>query len=258
MLKKVLIKQIFFLCFLLIPWLAAAVTPPVPATPPGQIVDLANIIDNSLQQQLVRSLRELTDKTGTQMVILTISSLDGQDINSFSLQTAEQWKLGQKDKDNGLLLSVSLQDKKYRFETGYGLESVLPDSLLGSIARNNLVPWFKKGEYGTGIASASREIITILGEQHQVAIESSGELPQPVKAEDSSGGIPMIFVLMVIAFIIFAKSRSMNKRSRGPGMVIFPGGWGSGGGFGGGGGGFGGGFSGGGGGFGGGGASGGW
>lgn len=253
MLKNLLIR----FCFLLLltaPAPLFAVTPPVPAVPPGQVVDLAGIIDTEQEQQLVNLLHELEQKTTVQMVILTITSLDGEDINSFSLKTAEQWQLGRKENDNGLLLTVAREDKKYRFETGYGLESVLSDSLLGSIGRKALVPNFKQGNYGQGIVTAAKRVIDVLGVIYQVEITGKEQLPVVQKKNNSPVPNPVVFLPMLIVIIIIIIVRTRNRKSGGGAPVIFPVGWGSGGGFGGGGGGFGGG----GGGFGGGGASGGW
>ena len=247
-----------FLFFLLaVPSSGLAVTPPIPARPPGQVIDLAEIIDSGQKEQLRRILHELEQKTSIQMVILTLTSLDGEDINSVSLQTAEQWKLGQKDKDNGLLFTVALQDKRYRFETGYGLEALLPDSLLGTIGRQTLVPYFKQGNYGQGIAAATGAIIDILANHYQIEITGRDQLPQAQSHKNSSAASVMVLFLMLLLFAIVAIAQKRNRKSSaGVAPIIFPMGWGSGGGFGGGG--FGGGFGGGGGGFGGGGVSGGW
>ena len=252
MLKNLLIR--FFLLLLTTPAPLFAVTPPVPAVPREQVVDLAGIIDTEQEQKLVKLLRELEQKTTVQMVILTITSLDGEDINSFSLKTAEQWQLGQKENDNGLLLTVAREDKKYRFETGYGLESVLSDSLLGSIGRKALVPNFKQGNYGQGIGAATRQIIDVIAMLYQVEITGKDELPVVQKKNDSPVAKLIVILPMLIMFIIIVIVRRRNRKSGGEAPVIFPVGWQSGGGFGGGIGGFGGG----GGGFGGGGASGGW
>ena len=73
------------------------------------------------------------------MVVLSINSLEGEPIEKFSLTTAEKWALGQKGKDNGVLITIAVQDRKYRIEVGYGLEAVLPDSLVGSIGRKCFV-----------------------------------------------------------------------------------------------------------------------
>lgn len=252
---KTLLPKLFLVLLLAVPARLFAVTPPVPSVPPGQVVDLASILEPGQKQQLAAILHDLERKTSVQMVILTITSLDGEDINSFSLKIAEQWKLGQKEKDNGLLLTVALDDRKYRFETGYGLESVLPDSLLGTIGRQSLVPYFKQGNYGQGIAAATGTIIDILARHYQVEITGSETLDRAVDRNESPGANLVIFFIMVIMFIIIVNARRKNRRTPGTGPVIYPGGWGSGGGFSGG---FGGGFGGGGGGFGGGGASGGW
>lgn len=237
---------------------AWAVTPPIPDRPPGHVVDLAKVIDPTVKQQLDQVLRELEQKTTAQVVVLTITSLENEDINTVTLRTAEKWQLGQKNKDNGLLFTVALQDRKYRFETGYGLESVLPDSLLGTLGRKTLVPSFRQGDYGRGIAATTGEIVQILARHYGVEITGSEQLPQPIAGNNQQGGSFAVFFIMVVMLIIIVNARRKNRRSPGVGPIIFPGGWGTGGGFGGGGGGFGGGFGGGGGGFGGGGASGGW
>jgi uncharacterized protein len=190
------------------PVLLRAATPPVPSSPPERVVDLAGIIEPALEGQLVVALRELEDKTTAQMVILTVTSLDGEAIEPFSLHVAEQWKPGQKGKDNGLLLTVALKERKYRFETGYGLESVLPDSLLGSIGREKMVPFFKEGKYGEGIAAATKEVLAVLAKNYQVQLGSGIQLKvkalpavRPDRSEDAKyilffiGGFILIFIV---------------------------------------------------------------
>ena len=256
-------NRFLFCCLLLLGLLAVAppvvraVTPPVPDNPPGHVVDLAGVIPSRQQQELEGLLTTLDQKTSAQMVILTIDSLDGRDINSFSLQTAEKWKIGQKEKDNGLLFVVAIRDRKYRFEVGYGLESVLPDSLLGSLGRRVLVPWFRQGKYGLGISAATGEIVRILARHYGVTLAGSEHLVPARKQRDQGlGGLVFFLFLLVLILIIYSRSfnnRYGGRRGHGGGTIIYPGGgWGGGssGGFGG--------FSGGGGGFGGGGASGSW
>ncbi len=248
----------FFLCVSL----CHGVTPPVPDVPTGRIMDLAGIIDGPTEEKLDRVLTELEEKTGAQMVILTVASLDGEEINTFSLRFAEKWELGAGGKDNGLLLTVAVKERKYRFEVGYGLESVLPDSLVGSIGRDNLVPYFKAGEYSRGVAAATAAVLDILAEHYQIRFTSTG-LPRPQTGSNDDDTIAaFLFFLGFVIFLILQIRRSRRREARGgkrrktiPGVI--PGGWMGSGGFGGGSGGFGG-FSGGGGGFGGGGASGGW
>lgn len=215
LLRAVLRCAALFLLVMAVPVMLRAATPPVPSSPPERVVDLANIIEPALEVQLVSALRELEDKTTAQMAVLTVSSLDGETIEAFSLHTFGQWKLGQKDKDNGLLLTVALKERKYRFETGYGLESVLPDSLLGSIGREKLVPFFKKGKYGEGIAAATKEVLAVLAKNYNVQLGGgipvqalSASVPvRPDRSQDEMyivlfvGGMVLLFIIM----LFFAK-----------------------------------------------------
>ena len=234
----------------------------VPDRPLNHVVDLAGIIDANVEAGLNRYLLELEQKTTAQMVVLTINSLEGESIDDLSLKIAhDKWKLGQKGKDNGALFLVSLQDRKYKFEIGYGLEGILPDSLAGSIGRKYLVPYFKKGDYSTGITAASIAMI------NEIAAEAGVEITGMPKLRQQYGGAQrreptllgtifsvLFFIGLIYLFIrhprLFMLFLMMNMMGGGRRS-----GWSGGGGFGGGGGGFGGG---GGGGFGGGGAGGGW
>ncbi|HMK61107.1 MAG TPA: TPM domain-containing protein [Dissulfurispiraceae bacterium] len=259
---KRLTKALPFLVlgYLIISTLSAyAITPEPPVSPQTYVVDLAGIINSDVQAKLDAYLKELEQKTSVQMVVLTIKSLDGDSIEDFSIRMAhEKWKIGQKGKDNGLLLTVALNDRKYRIEVGYGLEGILPDSLIGTIGRQYLVPYFKKGDYGEGIFNTTLEIIKTVAAAQGVEITGlprAAALKRSSKRELSLSDIFwMSILIMFLAPFLFSL---MRRRTYG-GYWGGPGGFG-GGGFGGGfGGGSDGGFSGGGGGFGGGGASGDW
>ncbi len=230
--------------------------PEIPAVPSQYVVDLAGIVDNATKAQLDSSLRELEEKTTVQMIVLTIPSLNGESLEDFSLRTAEKWKLGQKGKDNGVLFMISLQDRKYRFEIGYGLESILPDSLVGSIGREYLVPNFRNGDYSKGVSDAAFAVINTIAAAKGVTLTGT---PVPEKNYvEKPHKIGLLHKLLLLVFLIAAAILFIRH----PGLFLLlflssgRGGWSGGGGFGGGdSGGFGGG---GGGGFGGGGASGGW
>ena len=237
--------------------LAAASTPTPPPRPGNYVVDLAGVIRPEIERGLNSFLADLEAKTTAQAIILTVKSLDGEDIEGFSLRIAEQWKLGRKDKDNGLLFTVAIDDRKYRIEVGYGLEGVLPDSFVGSIGREHLGPHFRKGDYSAGIAGATLAIIGRIAESAEVEItgmeRARRSAPPGAGVRKKPTLVSLIFTVIFIigAIILFIKNprlfmfilifSMMGGRSRG-------GGWSGGGGFGGGGGG----------GFGGGGASGGW
>ena len=249
--------------FLLAASAALAVVPQVPAVPRDYVVDLAGIMSENAKVRLNGYLQELEQKTTTQFVVLTVTSLEGEPIEQFSIDLAHnRWKLGQKGKDNGVLLVVALKDRKYRFEIGYGLEGVLPDSFVGTVGREYLVPYFRKGDYSDGIFAAAVAVSSRIASSRGVKITGMPELRNAYAQGPGKGGLAgtiLTLLFLVGAVILFIKNPRLFL------LLLFAssmggrrGGWG-GGGFGGGG--FGGGGSfggGGGGGFGGGGASGGW
>ena len=234
----------------------------IPDRPQNYVVDLAGIIDNATQNRLNAYLKELEQKTTVQFVVLTLDSLEGESIEDLSISIAhDRWKLGQKGKDNGLLLVVAVNDRKYRIEVGYGLEGLLPDSLVGSIGRNILVPFFKKGDYSGGIFNAAAALANVIAVDAGVEITGMPTIQHRVPSQRSNQPPSLfqtiitlvVFVILLIFFIrnpklflLFFLFSSMGGRGN----------WRGGGGFGGGG--FGSFGGGGGGGFGGGGASGGW
>lgn len=161
--------------FVLSSSLSLAVTPQPPSVPLNYVVDLAGIVDDNVEATLNRYLRALEEKTTVQMVILTVNSLEGQSIEEFSIHIAhDRWRLGQRGKDNGVLLLISLNDRAYRFEIGYGLEAILPDSLVGGIGRDYLIPYFRQGDYSTGIFEATLSVIREIAKNEGVEI---GGLP---------------------------------------------------------------------------------
>ena len=263
MLLKIRPAVYFVIWFLLFSAASGVYAVDIPALPPAPVVDLAGIIDNSVKTKINRYLRELEQKTTAQVAILTIKSLEGQPLEDLSITIAHnKWKLGQKGKDNGVLVMVAVADRKYRIEVGYGLEGILPDSLVGSIGRQYLVPYFKKGDYSMGIYAAALVIANEIADDAGVKISGlpAVKKSRPVTANKKSSGplgkVISLLIFVVIFFIFIRNPRSFLVLMLLSSMGGRRGHWGgSGGGFGGGGGG---GFGGGGGGFGGGGASGGW
>ncbi len=241
------------------PALAPAVTPPIPAQPQQYVVDLAGVLDADTEARLNAMLHDLEAKTTAQVMVLTLKSLDGEPIENFSHQTAVQWRIGQKGKDNGVLLTVAVKDHKYRIEVGYGLESTLPDSLVGSIGRQYLAPNFRKGDYAGGLVAAAAEIArTVSGGKVGVpGTQSKSPYPRETVSKKASASLSPLTAILLIIFIILLLG--VITISRPSWIWFFVGAWfGGRGGWSSGGGGDSGGFSGGGGDFGGGGASGDW
>lgn len=167
------LKKIFasaLLTLLLLVATVSASTPEPPAAPGDYVVDTAAIINGNMETRLNAVLRELEQKTTAQFLILTVDSLDGEEIRGFGLRIAEKWKLGQKGKDNGGLLVIAVKDRQYTLETGYGLEGILPDSMVGSLGRQYLVPNFRKGDYSAGIYAAALAVADTIAAHEGVSI----------------------------------------------------------------------------------------
>ena len=221
----------------------------------GRVNDYAGIMPASRAQALEQRLAQFESETGHQIAVLTIPSLQGDALESFSIRVAENWKIGKRGFDNGAILLIAQNDRKLRIEVGYGLEGVLPDAIASRIINEVIVPRFRANDYAGGVEAGVDAIIKV----------TSGE-PLPVAARKKPASNSVSFLMQLIPlltlFVLFGLSAFSWRGTHG--AWTSRGGWRysgwTGGGFGGGGGGGfgGGGFSGGGGGFGGGGASGGW
>lgn len=181
------------------PSLSASKLLPVPK---NYVEDRANIIAPATEQQLNMLLKEVEQKTTAQMIILTVETTGEQPIAMFAIDHAEAWKLGQKHKDNGVLVVVATKDKKYRFEIGYGLEGVLTDVFTGSVGRDYMVPNFKRGDFSRGIQEATAAIVNKLGTEYGVTFSGVPKITYQQRGRRRrSRGNPIV---SVIGFIIFA------------------------------------------------------
>lgn len=274
---------------------AARLAVPNLPMPQEYVDDLANVITPEHKHALNGILQELEQKTGAQYIILTVQTTGGIPIEDFSIELAHnRWKLGQKDKDNGLLFTLAVKDRGYRFEVGYGLEGSVTDRFAGQVGRDVLVPYLKKGQYSQGIYEANLRIVQRIAQEAGVQLTGMPHLPPgptaynpltPVLGQRNAPtccvGPCCGFLILLFLFMMFFGGMGGGRRGRGSWWWLFllpflfnrPGGYGRsrsygpfGGGYGGFGGGFGGGMrggfghfgGGGGGGFGGGGASGHW
>lgn len=133
----------------------------------GRVVDGANMLRDDVKTDLIEILKSEEEKSSNQIVIATIKSLHGYEVEDFSLQLARHWALGQKGKNNGVLLLIAKNEKKIRIEVGYGLEEKLTDKIAHEIITYTITPAFKKGNFNEGILQGSKEIIEAVNEKYQ-------------------------------------------------------------------------------------------
>jgi uncharacterized protein len=218
----------------------------------GRINDCANVLVSGDESNLENLLRQTELSTGAQIVLLTIPSLENENLESYALKVAEAWQIGQKESDTGLLFLIALQEKKIRMEVGYGLEPIITDAKSGYIIRKYMIPEFQKGNFYQGIANGLLITSQLINQEISISDEELAEF-QKNQAKSQKPQIPVGFLIFL--FLIFFGG--LGRRRRGGllpllflGSMMGGGHSGRSGGFGG--------FSGGGGSFGGGGASGSW
>ena len=230
---------------LLLLWTAALQAAPAFPTLSGRVVDEAALMSRKQAHQLTQQLAAFEKRSGIQLVVVSVDSLDGETIEEYGYQLGRHWGIGQQGKNNGVLLLIAQDERKVRIEVGYGLEGALPDAIAANIIQTRILPAFKRGDMVAGVVAGSQSIMKALAGEYQ---------PVEQQKDETSGG-PWLFILVVIAMIVL---HNLRGGGGGPGgrrrAAYMAGGFGAGsfGGRGGGG------FSGGGGSFGGGGASGGW
>lgn len=229
----------------------------------GRVVDQARLLTPEKEAALTAKLEALERDTSDQLVVVTVNSLDGREIEDYGYQLGRAWGIGQADDDNGVLLIIAPEERKVRIEVGYGLEPVLTDALSALIIHNEILPSFREGYFERGIEQGVDAI------DRQLRLDPAEAQARAAAAARPKAGVPagpVIFIGVIFGLMFISMIGGLargGRRRRGSGLApiliwaaaeAMRGGGRGGGGFGGGGGGFGGG----GGSFGGGGASGGW
>ncbi|MBK8289751.1 MAG: TPM domain-containing protein [Flammeovirgaceae bacterium] len=156
----------FLICTLLISFSVVA-QKAVPELWNTRVHDEAHVLKQETIEALEKKLKVYEDSTSNQIAILILSTLDGESIEEYSMRVAEKWVLGQKEKDNGVLLLIAVDDHAMRIEVGAGLEGVLTDALCSRIIRNEMAPNFRRADFDTGVTAAIEAIIAGIGGEYK-------------------------------------------------------------------------------------------
>jgi uncharacterized protein len=174
----------------------------------ARVNDYAGILSPAMVQKLEERLALLEQTDSTQAVVLTIPSLEGEVIEDFSIRVAEKWKIGQKGRDNGVILVVARDDRKVRIEVGRGLEEKLTDLVSGRIIRNTIVPYFKNGDFDNGVWAGTTDIINAVKGQYVATDTDTGKRGRVARF---SPNIFIIFIFLagpIISFVTFLSRKS--------------------------------------------------
>jgi len=193
----------------------------------GYVNDYANMISRSVRAQLEEELKSYEQSDSTQLVILTLPSLEGEPVEDYSIKVAEAWKLGQARKDNGILFLVSKNDRKMRIEVGRGLEGRLTDLMAGRIIDLVVKPRFRRGDFDGGFSSGVASLIDATRGEFKAEGKGSGKEDQPFQASWL-----FLFVVLILFFFFLSAARRRGtplatqiggSRGRSPGdFVILP------------------------------------
>src|SRR6266853_191383 len=185
--------------------IAQSAQAPLPK-PTGYVNDYAGVIDSATKDRLEATLTNLDQQQQIQFSVVTVDTTGGRDIFDYSLAVARGWGIGSKDAQKpSLLLLVAIKDRKYFTQVSRHLEGDLPDGLVGQIQRERLVPAFKAGEYGRGLADTVNEYITTLAAKQGFSPDTIFPAGTNHESPDKSrpGGSPLGVVLIVAIVVIF-------------------------------------------------------
>ncbi|MFH1067650.1 MAG: TPM domain-containing protein [bacterium] len=235
-----------FFCFLALlvffPSFVSAET--IPPSPPKYFNDFASVVSSTTAGKLNQELEQFERETSNQLIVVIYPTMQSESsIEDYTVRVAQRWRVGQKAKDNGVVLFVFVQDRRMYIQVGYGLEGALPDVICKRIIENELKPRFRNGDFDGGLTAGVHAIMQATKGEYK----GTGRLHQSRSKGINWWVVPIFFVIVFIQFLFGKKGRVYSSSH--PGGVWSTGGWSSGGG---------GGFSGGCGSFGGGGAGGSW
>jgi uncharacterized protein len=175
------------------------------------VVDQADIIPPAVEERIDAKLKQLEDKTTDQFVVVTVKSLEGYEIQDYGVRLGRTWGIGQKGKDNGLILVVAPNERKVGFQVGYGLEGTMTDALTQVIIQNAILPRFRANDYPTGIERGVDDAIQVLSGDAEELQKLADKRPADEGFWRSTG--PVLFIVAI--FIIISILRSGGGGGRG-------------------------------------------
>jgi len=209
--------------------------------PGGAVNDFAGVISPQYERAMESLAREVLEKTGTSVVVATVKDVGGDDPDDYANRLYEAWGIGAKGEDKGVLIFLAVQERRIRIETGYGVEGILPDGLVGEILDRHVIPSLKAGDYDRGLSNAMVAVSSVIAKDADASLTGAPQARRQPASQQVKGG--RIFSLVVFLVIISLLLGTRQGRGMLPFlllMLLMGGGGRGGGGFGGFGGGFGG------------------
>lgn len=168
--------------------------------PSGWVNDFAGVISAEEEQQLTHLLRQVEQASDIEMAVVTLSSLEGEDIEGYAVRLFEKWGIGKQEKNNGLLILAAIGDRNARIEVGYGLEEAINDAFAGRVLREAIFPAFREAKYGMGLMQGAEILTTRLSEHFKFSLE--GATPQHLGATGRTHWLSLIVKLIILMVLI--------------------------------------------------------
>lgn len=165
----------------------------------GWVNDFAGVIPADYQEKLNALIQELEESTSAEIAVVTIDSIAPYGENDYARMLFDNWKPGKKGKDNGVLILLAVKERRWRIETGYGVEGILPDGLCGEIGRNYMVPYFKQSNYGQGLYYGVAAIAQVIADNAKVQISGLKD----IKTRKQEQAVP-VFLYFFAPLFFFA------------------------------------------------------
>jgi len=162
--------------------------------------DYANVLSSTTEKHIMNMNVELQKKTGAQVVVVTIDTLNGQSIETYATKLFREFGIGDKTKNNGLLLLLVVNDRESRIEVGFGLEGALPDGKTGRIQDEYMIPYYKNNNWNDGIKNGFDACLSVIQDEYNIQLEGLNYLEV---GDESTASIDMIQIIETI-FIIFS------------------------------------------------------
>ncbi|MCC6766954.1 MAG: TPM domain-containing protein [Deltaproteobacteria bacterium] len=195
------VRRVFALAFVLAfaAWRAEAAPAPLP-TPLGFVSDFAGVIDGATKARLAARIGELKEKTGSEIAVVTLATTRPDPVPERAVRLAEAWKPGGRDKDNGVLFLVAVEDREMFIATGYGIEGALPDGLVGEIRDRTIVPKFRSGDLAGGIEAGVDRMAAIIAREYHVELTGAPSPEAPPTAHFSRGDLIVLVIILLVIF----------------------------------------------------------
>jgi uncharacterized protein len=172
--------------------------------PIGAVNDFARVIPPDYKNRMQGIAQEVLEKTGTSIVVVTMENIGDYELNDYVNSLYKAWGIGKKGEDKGVLIFLTLKERKFRIETGYGVEGILPDGLVGEIRDRYAIPYFRKGDFGQGLSNTMIAVASVVAKAANVSITGGVPAVQPEERKVRQRGSvwPLIILVLIVVSLL--------------------------------------------------------